>query len=131
MAKLTEEMQKFFAERDPGMVFIGTASKKSIPNVVAKGTFVKILDDETLAYADVFSRKTLENVKENPYVAMAVINIKTFKGYQFKGKAEILAEGLLVEEAKKQNPQVQSVTTIKVEEIYLLDYGPEAGKRLA
>lgn len=131
MAKLTEEMKKIFEDRDPGVVFVGTASKDGVPNVAAKGTFVKALDDETLVYADVFSRKTLDNVKENPYAAMAVINAKTFKGYQFKGGAEILTEGALVEEAKKQNPQIQSVTRIKVEEIYLLDYGPEAGKKLA
>ena len=130
-AKLTQEMKDFFEKRDPGMVFIGTASKKGIPNVAAKGTFIKVLDDETICYADVFSRKTLDNVKENPVVAVVVVNVKTFKGYQFKGKAEIITEGKLLEEAKKQNPLVQSVTKIKVDEIYLMDYGPEAGKRLA
>jgi len=131
MAKLTQEMKDFFEKREPGIVFVGTATKKGVPNVAAKGTFIKVIDDETLVFANVFSRKTLDNVKENPLVAMAVVNVKTFKGYQFKGRAKIVEGGELLEEAKKQNPQVQSVTTIKVEEIYLMDYGPEAGKRLA
>ena len=63
MAKLTEEMKKFFNEqRDPSMVFVGTASKEGTPNVVVKGTFIKLLDDETLVYADVYSGKTLKNI---------------------------------------------------------------------
>ena len=131
MAKLTQEMKDFFEKRDPGVVFIGTAAKNGLPNVAAKGTFVKVLDDETLCYADVFSRKTLDNVKENPVAAMAVVDVKTFKGYQFKGKAELITKGEFLDEAKKQNPQIQSITKIKVDEIYLMDYGPNAGKRLA
>src|SRR3989338_10689669 len=96
MAKLTEEMKKFFDEqRDPSMVFVGTSSKGGTPNVVVKGTFIKIMDDETLAYADVFSDKTLKNIAENPQVTMAAVNTKTFKGYQFKGKAEVVTSGPL------------------------------------
>jgi predicted pyridoxine 5'-phosphate oxidase superfamily flavin-nucleotide-binding protein len=132
MAKLTEEMKKFFNEqRDPHMVFIGTSSKAGTPNVVVKGTFIKIVDDETMVYADIYSDKTLKNIAENPQVAMAAVNCKTFKGYQFKGKAEVIKNGPLFDEAQKSKmPQLKSVTRIKVEEIYLLDYGPNAGKKL-
>ncbi|OGB89950.1 hypothetical protein A2625_07710 [candidate division WOR-1 bacterium RIFCSPHIGHO2_01_FULL_53_15] len=133
MAKLTEEMKKFFNEqRDPSMVFVGTASKEGTPNVVVKGTFIKLLDDETLVYADVYSGKTLKNIAENPQVTMAAVNTKTFKGYQFKGKAEVVTSGSLLDEAKGlKPPQLKSVTKIKVEEIYRLDYGPKAGEKLA
>jgi len=133
MVKLTEDMKKFFNEqRDPSMVFVGTSSKEGTPNVVVKGTFIKMLDDETLCYADVFSDKTLKNIAENPRVTMAVVNTKTFKGYQFKGKAEVVDSGPLFDEAKElKPPQLKSVTKIKIEEIYRLDYGPKAGEKLA
>lgn len=132
MAKLTDEMTAFIEkERDPITVFVGTSSRDGMPNIAPKGTFIKILDDETLAYADVFSLKTLENVRQNPQVTLGVINAKTFKGYQFKGHGEIAESGPIVDEAKKLNPQVQSVTTVKLEQIYLLDYGPRAGEKLA
>ncbi|MBM2832006.1 MAG: pyridoxamine 5-phosphate oxidase-related protein, FMN-binding [Dehalococcoidia bacterium] len=132
MAKLTAEMSNFIKkERDPVTVFVGTSSKDGIPNIAAKGTFISILDDETLAYADTYSVKTLKNVRQNPHVVIAVINAKTYKGYQFKGMAEVVESGPILEEARKQNPQVSSVTKVKVKEIYLLDYGPQAGKKVA
>lgn len=132
MAKISAEMKRFFEEqRDPKMVSIGTASKGGVPNVCSKGLFLKLVDDETLVYADVYSLKTLENLGQNPRVAVAVIDSKTYKGYQFKGRAEILKEGPLVEEAKKLNlPQLQSVTRVTIEEVYSMDFGPDSGKRL-
>lgn len=132
MAKLTAEMSNFIEkERDPVTVFVGTCNKDGIPNISAKGTFISILDDETIAYADVYSLKTLENVRQNPHVTVAVINAKTFKGYQFKGLAEVVTSGPVLAEARKQNPQINSVTKVKLQEVYLLDYGPQAGKKVA
>ncbi|MBI4285483.1 MAG: pyridoxamine 5'-phosphate oxidase family protein [Chloroflexi bacterium] len=131
MAKLTAAMREFIEKgRDPTMVFVATASKQGIPNVSAKGTFIHIVDDETLAYADVYSKKTFENVKENPQVAIGIVNVKTYKGYQFKGKAEVVEVGPLLEAAEAQNPQVRTVTKVKLQEVYLMDYGPEAGKKV-
>lgn len=132
MAKLTTEMSNFIEkERDPVTVFVGTCNKDGIPNISAKGTFISILDDETIAYADVYSLKTLENARQNPHVTVAVINAKTYKGYQFKGLAEVIESGSVLVEARKQNPQINSVTKVKVQEVYLLDYGPQAGKKVA
>lgn len=132
MAKLTAEMRDFIEKkRDPVTIFVGTCNKDGIPNISAKGTFISILDDETMAYADVYSLKTLKNARQNPHVTVAVINAKTFKGYQFKGLAEVIESGPILEEARNQNPGVKSVTKVKVQEVYLLDYGPQAGKKVA
>ena len=132
MAILTAEMKDFFKqERVPGIAFVGTSNKDGTPNIAPKGTFVNILDDETIVYADVYSQKTLENVRQNPHVTIAVIDAKTFKGYQFKGLAEVVESGALLEEARKQNPQINSVTKVKIQEVYRLDYGPQAGEKVA
>jgi len=129
LAKLTAEMREFLTSgRDPVTVFVGTISKDGIPNISAKGSFIHVIDDETLAYADVYSLKTLENVKSTKQVTIAAINAKTYKGYQFKGTGEVV-EGVLLEEARKQNPQSRTVTRVKLSEIYLMDYGPQAGKK--
>lgn len=131
MAKLTAEMKTFLISgRDPMTVFVGTTGKDGVPNISAKGSFIHVIDDETLAYADVYSLKTLENVKNNPQVTIAAINTKTYKGYQFKGTGEVVEEGNLIEEARKQNPQSQTVTRVKLSGIYLMDYGPQAGKKV-
>lgn len=132
MARLTQEMRDFIEkERDPTTVFVGTSSKDNMPNISAKGTFIRILDEETIAFADVYSRKTLENVRQNPRVSVAVINAKTYKGYQFKGRAEVVEGGPILEEARQQNPQIASVTKVRVEQVYLMDYGPRAGEKAA
>lgn len=129
MAKLTKGMRDFLTSgRDPVTVFVGTVSKDGIPNISAKGSFIHVIDDETLAYADVYSLKTLENVKSTKQVTIAAINANTYKGYQFKGTGEVV-EGILLEEARKQNPQSKTVTKVKLSEIYLMDYGPQAGKK--
>lgn len=131
MAKLTKEMKDFIKEKDPPQIFVGTASKDGVPNISIKGTFINVLDDETIAYADVYSLKTAENIKRNPNVAIAVINAKIFKGYQFKGKGELMESGPVLEDARKLNPGLKSVTKVKIKEIYLLDYGSQAGKKVA
>lgn len=131
MAKLTAGMKDFLTSgRDPVTVFVGTVSKDGIPNISAKGSFIHVIDDETLAYADVYSLKTLENVKNNKKVTIAAINANTYKGYQFKGTGEVVEKGFLLEEAWKQNPQAKTVTKVKLSEIYLMDYGPQAGKKV-
>ncbi len=43
----------------------------------------------------------------------------------------MIESGLVLEEARKQNPGLKSVTKVKIQEIYLLDYGPQAGKKVA
>lgn len=132
MAKLTAEMKTFLASgRDPVTVFVGTAANDGMPNISAKGTFIQVVDDQTLAYADVYSLKTMENLKHNPKVVIAVVNTKTYKGYQFKGTGEIVDKGGLVQEAQRQNPLAKTVTKVKLNAIYLMDYGPEAGKKVA
>jgi uncharacterized protein len=130
MAKLTAGMKTFIEKgRDPMIVFVGTASKTGMPNIPAKGQFIRVIDDETVAFADVYSKKTRDNLKQNPQLTVAVVNVKAYKGYQFKGKGSVIESGPLVEAARKENPLVKSVTTVKVEEIYLMDYGARAGEK--
>lgn len=132
MAQLTTEMKTFLISgRDPLTVFVGTAASDGTPNISAKGTFIQVVDDQTLAYADVYSLKTMENIKHNPLVTIAAVNSKTYKGYQFKGVGEIVVEGPLVDEAKRLNPGTKTVTKVKLNSIYLMDYGPQAGKKVA
>ncbi len=130
MAKLTAEQKNFIQkEKDPTFLFVGTSNKKGVPNVAVKGTAVMVVDDENVAFANVYPGKTVENVKENPNIAISVINSKNYKGYQLKGQAEVVTGGPLLAEARKQNPDVNSVTKVRIQEIYVLDYGPKAGQK--
>jgi uncharacterized protein len=119
------------------MAWVGTASKAGTPNATPKGS-VQVLDDSHLVFADLFSRKTRENLKENPQVSVTVIDMSTFKGYQFKGTAELIDSGPLFEQVKEHlkeaprplPPPVYAVR-ITVHAIYDQSAGPNAGKLIS
>jgi predicted pyridoxine 5'-phosphate oxidase superfamily flavin-nucleotide-binding protein len=88
-------------------------------------------------FADLFSRKTRENLQKNPKVSVTVIDEKSFKGYQIKGTAELLTSGPIydqtVEELKKAPmdlPQPRCVVLITVDSVYDQSVGLDAGKQL-
>lgn len=95
MAKLTEEMRDLIGRC--ALAYVATTDEKGRPNVSPKG-MVKILNDESLVFADLFSLKTRQNLKENSQVAIAIIDPKAFTGFQFKGRAEVIEEGPLYDE---------------------------------
>jgi hypothetical protein len=91
---------------------------------------VEILDDEALAFADLYSRKARENLKSNPHIAVVVADLKSLKGYQFGGKAELLGEGNIcndvacyIQALPRQLPDLQDVMKITTEEISALGMG--------
>ena len=134
MAKISREIQEFI----PGkMAWVSTAALDGTPNATPKGS-VRVIDDEHLAFADLFSRKTRENLLSNPKVAVTVIDPKSMKGYQLKGVAELLTSGPLFEqfgEILKKAPRVMPpmvyVVKITVDSIYDQSVGPDAGKKIA
>lgn len=134
MAKLPKEVQEFMKGK---MGWVATASPDGVPNATPKGS-VRVIDDEHIVFADLFSRKTRENLLKNPKVAVTVIDEKSFKGYQIKGSAELLTAGELFDrvsdELKKvpmKLPPPTYVVKITVEKVYDQSVGPEAGKQIA
>ena len=133
MAKIPQEVQEFMKGK---MGWVATASADGMPNATPKGT-VKVLDDEHLVFADLFSRKTRENLLKNPKVAVTVIDEKSHKGFQIKGVAELLTAGQLfdqmAEELKKapmKLPPATYVVKITVNAVFDQSVGPEAGKQI-
>ena len=134
MVSIPKHVQEFL----PGKLgWVATASKSGEPNATPKGT-VKVLDDQHVIFADLFSLKTRQNLQENPQVAVTVIDPATAKGYQIKGRAEMLTSGPTFEEmakllkgSPKALPPLQYLVKISVEAVYDQSVGPEAGKQIA
>jgi predicted pyridoxine 5'-phosphate oxidase superfamily flavin-nucleotide-binding protein len=132
MAKITQEMKET-AEKTPAFI-IATASKDGKPNgVPMKG--VRIISDDEIMILDNFMLKTRQNLEENPIAAISFWG--GGRGYQCKGKVRIETSGKLFDEATrsvahddgpKRSPK--AVVILKVEEIYYVGSGPNAGKRL-
>lgn len=134
MVSIPKHVQDFL----PGkLAWVATASRDGIPNVTPKGS-LKLLDEQHVLFADLFSLKTGRNLLENKNVAVTVVDPGTGKGYQIKGTAEIIDSGELFEETSKQMkavqkalPPVHHVVAITVEAVFDQSVGPDAGKQIA
>ncbi|MEE8373569.1 MAG: pyridoxamine 5'-phosphate oxidase family protein [Dehalococcoidia bacterium] len=116
MGKLTEKIKEVVAEIRPGI--IATASKDGKPNVSAKGS-LRVLDDDHLIFADIGSRRTVANLRENPQVSILVLHPKSMKGCRIWGRGEVLDSGELFdkmsEEFAGKGMKVNHVVKIAVE----------------
>lgn len=133
MVKIKKDIANFI-EKNPGL--IATSAPSGTPNVVPKGS-LKVLDEENLVYADLFGGKTTENIKNNPTVAISVVDFEGMKGYQLKGKASLIDSGAVYEKIVKtieklpmDLPKPRYAVKIQVKEIYDLTPGPNAGKKI-
>ena len=134
MIKIPQEIQEFIKGK---MAWVATASTDGMPNSTPKGS-VQVIDGSHLVFADLFSRKTRENLKANTKVAVTVVDEKTYKGYQLKGIAELLTTGPIFDQVAEQLkkapmklPPVNYVVRITVDSIYDQSVGPDAGKQIA
>ena len=134
MVSIPKNVQEFL----PGkMGWVATSSPDGTPNVTPKGT-LRLLDDQHVMFADLFSLKTRQNLEKNPKVAVTVIDTASAKGYQLKGTAELISSGPLFDQFDKELnqamlslPPPKYVVKIAVESVYDQSVGPEAGKQVA
>jgi predicted pyridoxine 5'-phosphate oxidase superfamily flavin-nucleotide-binding protein len=135
MTRLTQDM-KDVMEKTRGYA-VATCTKDGLPNVVPIH-FVKILSDDEIMLADIFMKKTFENIQANPIVAISVWDwdVKPRKGYQFKGTPRIETSGriydMAVEMVKAEKPDLtpKSVIIVKITDIFVTSPGPNAGKNV-
>jgi len=134
LVKMSKEVIEFIRNTRPG--YIGTVSKNGVPNVAPKGS-MSVIDEETLLFADISPGKTRDNIAENPNVTVAFVDAKGYKGYQIKGRAQSMKSGKVYEETcariaalPMKLPKPEAAILIKVQEIYSLSPGPDAGKRI-
>jgi uncharacterized protein len=114
-------------------VFLATSSKNSVPNVVPIGAF-KLLDDETLLISDQYFNKTLQNLVENPVVALSWWGEKG--GFQIKGTItihtndDIFRQDVAWMKEFRPNRVPKAAVVMKVAEVYHVKPGVDAGKKI-
>ncbi len=129
---LSQEMMDAIEKNN--VVWLATASTEDVPNVVPIG-LARPLNNETVLLVANFMNKTFKNLKDNPRASIAVGNI-TECPYQFKGNVEIHESGKYFDDAvdwaksvmTQLNPK--AAVLLKVDEIYSVEPGPDAGKKL-
>ena len=126
---ITEEIKNLFKAQD--IAALGTCGEGK-PNVIAV-YWKHIPDDQTIWLLDNYMNKTLENLRGNPNVCVSIWDAQNDEGYELKGTATYHSEGETFEKAKawiqsinpEKNPK--GVVEVKVEEVFTLKPGPEAG----
>ncbi len=119
MPALTEHMKSLIETR---RCMVATASKDGLPNVGPKGS-VLVVDDSTLAFGEVVGQQTFSNLKENPKVAIAVVDYEELAGYRFTGTAQLETSGPLYEQFAEifkmmELPKPVAAVKVTVEAIY-------------
>jgi predicted pyridoxine 5'-phosphate oxidase superfamily flavin-nucleotide-binding protein len=135
MAKLTQDM-KDIMEKSRGYA-VATCTRDGIPNVVPIH-FLKILADDEIMLANIFMKKSFENIQQNPIVAISAWDwdVKPRKGYQFKGTPRIETSGkifdMAVEMVHAEKPDImpKSAIIVKITDIFVTSPGPNAGKNI-
>jgi uncharacterized protein len=87
---LTADMKRVVREQRLG--FVATVNADGTPNVSPKATFT-VLDDATIAFAEIRSPGTLRNLKANPAIEVNFVDPFVRKGYRFAGTARIVERG--------------------------------------
>ncbi|MDC6403923.1 MULTISPECIES: pyridoxamine 5'-phosphate oxidase family protein [Maribacter] len=120
--KLSEELKACMAKSV--LCWMATASKDNLPNVSPKEIFAAYQEDSIIV-ANIASPQSVKNIKQNPKVCISFLDILVQKGFQVKGKAEILTkthtnfpemEGILTKMTQGKFP-FWTITRITVEQV--------------
>jgi predicted pyridoxine 5'-phosphate oxidase superfamily flavin-nucleotide-binding protein len=90
MGILSVPIKEFVNQQKLG--FIATVCPDGTPNLSPKGTLIAV-DDDHLAFLDICSPGTSDNLVQNPWIEINVVDFFLRKGYRFKGKAEVISGG--------------------------------------
>lgn len=131
MAKIPRELKDLLTE--PHNISVATTGSDGMPNVSIKGSGT-LLDDERLYLADMFSRKTRENLEHDRRVAVGIHDPERRIAMQVKGTAELIDKGALFErvaarlaDLNASLPPLRSVVKISVESVWDMSPGVHAG----
>jgi uncharacterized protein len=119
-------------------VWVATVGPDGMPNVSIKGSGA-LLDDEHLYFADMFSRKTRENLENDGRVAVGIHDPERKIAMQVKGHAELIDHGEVFDSVNEKLkavseqlhlPPMKYVVRITVESVWDMGPGPHAGEEL-
>lgn len=110
--------------REQRLGYVASVCPDGTPNLSPKGT-TTVWDDEYLVFAHIRSPRTVANIEAgHAVVEVNVVDPIRRKGYRFKGRAEVHAEGevferglrLYAEERGLERDRIQAIVLVRVED---------------
>ena len=120
MVVITEEIKNFVNFQKLG--YVATVSNVNTPNLSPKGT-IMVFDESHMAFANIQSPKTVENLKHNSSIEINVVDPFSRRGYRFKGTAEVVSSGdkfnkiILYYKTSGVKSSIKSVILVKIEKL--------------
>jgi predicted pyridoxine 5'-phosphate oxidase superfamily flavin-nucleotide-binding protein len=110
--------------RSSVLCWLATVDKQGTPNVSPKEIFAEFGNDKIIV-ANIASPQTVKNIKDNPKVCISFIDVLVQKGYQIKGKAQLVSKGqngftemkAILDKMTQGKFPFQNITLIQVESI--------------
>ena len=133
MAKMPKEAMDLFNDPTASKV-LGTIDEMGVLNVAPIGT-LRAVNEETIAFADIFGGKTEKNLEKTKKAVSVAFKCTLPVGYQIKGTfVGWQTSGPLFDMLNKRMKEIlkiriKRVGTIKVEEVYSMGM-PEPGKKI-
>jgi predicted pyridoxine 5'-phosphate oxidase superfamily flavin-nucleotide-binding protein len=134
MAKMSKEVIDVINDPNSAKV-LATAGTVLEINAVPKGS-LRAIDEERIAFADIFGDKTNKNLEVNKKVSALAFRMSPVVGYQIKGTfLGFQTSGELFNRFAKEIKErikldIKAVGTIRVEEVYAVA-PPQPGKKIA
>lgn len=135
MAKLPEQVIELL--KGGHNVWVATVGEDGWPNVAIKGSGA-LLDDEHIYFADIFSKKTRNNLLYNSRVAVGIFDPEKKVAVQVKGVADMVEKGELFDKVSAAIaglqmglPPITYVVRILVDSVWDMTAGPKAGERIS
>ena len=114
---LTDAMKRLITEQPLG--YVATVAPDGTPNLSPKGTFF-VVDDTTIAFAEIRSPVTLANLRTNPLIAVNFVDPFVRKGCRVLGSTRILTRGengfddLLARSGSTLAPRVRAIVIVDI-----------------
>lgn len=135
MAKMSKEVMDIFNDPGSAKVLATVGSTALEINAVPKGS-LRAIDEEIIAFADIFGDKTNKNLQLNKRVSALAFKTSPVAGYQIKGtflgfqSTGELFDRFFKEVKEKIKLNIRAVGTIRVDEVFAVA-PPEPGKKIA
>jgi predicted pyridoxine 5'-phosphate oxidase superfamily flavin-nucleotide-binding protein len=131
MVSIPKEVMDVLSASDSAKM-LATVDAKGVPNVVPIWSITAV-DSETIAFAEIFIKKTKENLEKHTQVAIAVFK-GPMTGYQLKGvfsgfqTSGPVFDGFSKKILEAMKLQIKSVGIIKVDAVFSASPGQDSKK---
>ncbi len=129
--KNLEQVSNLFRDSESVKVVSSVSSDGELHSIVAGS--VMVVDDDTMAVAEVMMQTTSANLEANNKVA--ILGVKGMESYLLTGTVQKRSTdgdlyNALAERFAAMKMQIKGVWTFNVEKIYNESAGPDAGKQI-